>query len=127
MGILNINDLKPGMVLDQPVRNKQGMLLLDKGSKLAKKHIMIFKAWGVTETNIKGFDRDQLEAEETKAVPVEIRKSVEADLKAYFVDFGHNDVMKEIFRIARKFMIKGELTRNKQGKNEPNRDLQHNK
>ncbi len=121
MGVLNINDLKPGMVLDQPVRNRQGMILLDTGSKLAKKQIMILKAWGVTETSVRGFDRDRLEAAQIKTVPAEIRRSVEADLKPYFADFGHSDVMKEIYRITRKFKIKDELIRSKQGNNESDR------
>ena len=34
---LNIEDLKAGMVLAQAVRNPQGVLLLDAGTKITKK------------------------------------------------------------------------------------------
>ena len=51
---LNIEDLKPGMILAQPVRNHQGVLLLEAGAKITKKNIRIFKSWGVSEIVIKG-------------------------------------------------------------------------
>ena len=51
---LNIDDLKPGMILARPVRNHQGVLLLDAGARISKKNIRIFKSWGVLEVSIKG-------------------------------------------------------------------------
>ena len=51
---LNIADLKSGMITAQPVRNCQGVLLLEAGAKISKKNIRIFKSWGISEILIKG-------------------------------------------------------------------------
>ena len=40
---VKIDDLKPGMILVQPVRNAQGILLLDAGARITKKNIRIFR------------------------------------------------------------------------------------
>ena len=51
---VKIDDLKSGMILAQPVRNAQGVLLLDTGARITKKNIRIFKSWGVSEVSVKG-------------------------------------------------------------------------
>ena len=122
MGFINVNDLKPGMILDQPVINKHGTLLMDAGSKLAEKHITIFKTWGVTEAGIKGVDRDQLDAQEINSLPAHVLESIEKDLKTYFADFRHNKVMKEIYRITRKFRINEALSQGARGGDGKDRD-----
>jgi hypothetical protein len=53
MGLLPIDDLKPGMVLAAPVRNHQDQLLLDAGRKVMLKHIHVFKAWGIRRVEVK--------------------------------------------------------------------------
>jgi hypothetical protein len=53
MGLLAIDDLKPGMVLAAPVRNHQEQLLLDAGRKVMLKHIQVFKAWGIRRVDVK--------------------------------------------------------------------------
>jgi hypothetical protein len=117
MGVLNVDDLKAGMVLDQPVANKHGTLLLDKGMVLTEKHITIFKTWGITEADIQGVDREQLEAQEMDALPENVLDSIENDLAADFTDFGQNEVMKEIYRIAKKFRINDAMKQGEQGSN----------
>ena len=51
---VDIEDLEPGMILERPVRNSQGVLLLQAGTRITKKSIRIFKSWGVTGVTIKG-------------------------------------------------------------------------
>lgn len=53
MGLLPIDDVKPGMVLSTPVHNHQGQLLLDAGRKVMAKHIHVFKAWGIRRVDVK--------------------------------------------------------------------------
>jgi hypothetical protein len=53
MGLLAIDELKPGMVLAAPVRNHQDQLLLDAGRKVLAKHIQVFKAWGVRRVDVR--------------------------------------------------------------------------
>jgi hypothetical protein len=54
MGIIHIDKLKPGMVLDQEVRDINGRLLLKKEKEIQSSHIRIFRIWGVTEVDIRG-------------------------------------------------------------------------
>jgi hypothetical protein len=101
---VNIIDLKPGMVLAQSVRNHQGVLLLDAGTKITKKNIRIFQSWGVIEASVKG------ELNESKTggeMPVAgVKDTIEMDLKAKFSDVLDDPVMVEIFNAASKQLIK---------------------
>lgn len=51
MPIIRVNDLKSGMTLAADVRNFDDRVLLFQGTELTKKHIAIFKSWGVTEAH----------------------------------------------------------------------------
>ena len=43
---LNIDEIKPGMVLARPVRNRQGVLLLEAGARISKKKYSHFQILG---------------------------------------------------------------------------------
>ena len=101
---VNIVDLKPGMVLAQSVRNHQGVLLLDAGTKITKKNIRIFKSWGVIEVSVKG-ELDELKA--AGETPVAgVKDTAEMELKARFSNVLDDPVMVEIFNAACKLLIK---------------------
>jgi len=110
---VNIVDLKPGMVLAQPVQNHQGILLLDAGTKITKKNIRIFKSWGVIEVSIKGELDESKAADETPVAGV--KDTVEKELKARFSDVLDDPVMVEIYNAARKQLMK-ELSKNEHEK-----------
>ena len=101
---VNIVDLKPGTVLAQPVRNHQGVLLLDAGAKITKKTIRIFKSWGVAEVTVKG----QVDPETDGAGRPEprINASEEIQLKEKFIDVLDDPVMVEIFNAASRQLSK---------------------
>jgi len=106
---LNIDEIKPGMVLAQPVRNPQGVLLLEAGARISKKNIRIFKSWGVLEATIKGKMAEAGgRAGETE---FRVKESVEMELKEKFCDVLDDPVMVEIFNAASKQLM---------------RDFQHN-
>ena len=52
MPILNIDDIKPGMLLAEAVRNHQDQLLLESGRRITEKSIRVFKSWGIRRLNI---------------------------------------------------------------------------
>jgi hypothetical protein len=106
MGILNINELKEGMVVAADVKNKHGNIMIRQGLALTEKHIMLLKAWGITEAGVEGFDRDQLHQEEMKTVSPEVIEAIEKNLCEIFPPFEGNPIMSEIYRIARKLKIK---------------------
>jgi len=97
---MNMVDLKSGMILERPVKNNQGVLLLDAGAKITQKNIRIFKSWGVIEVSVKGELNELKTAGETPAA--EVKDSVEMGLRAKFSDVLDDPVMVEIFKAARK-------------------------
>ncbi len=54
MSLVKINQIKPGMVLAEDLKDRHGRFLLPSGAILTKKHIRTLKMWGVIEANIEG-------------------------------------------------------------------------
>ena len=110
MGILNINDLKAGMVLAQSAVNRHGAVILGEGNVLTEKHINSFKTWGVTEVDIKGIDSDQVVKGEMEALSNEIVESIQKELDEFFPPFEANPVMDEIYKIVKKIRLRQAAT-----------------
>jgi hypothetical protein len=53
MMVLAIEELKPGMVLAEAVRNHQEHLLLEAGRKITEKSIRVFKSWGIRRVAVR--------------------------------------------------------------------------
>ncbi|MCK5706744.1 MAG: hypothetical protein KAI43_03750 [Candidatus Aureabacteria bacterium] len=114
MAKINLNDLTPGMVLEAPVYNKNGGLLLKDGMSLTEKHIKIFKTWGVTEAEIKGIDKDKIEEDAYAFLSEEEIQEIESRALKRFPDLSENPVMAEIFRITKKQIISGFINKGSQ-------------
>ncbi|CAB1059735.1 hypothetical protein D1BOALGB6SA_4497 [Olavius sp. associated proteobacterium Delta 1] len=101
---VSLDNLKPGMILAQPVRNHQGILLLEAGARISKKNIRIFKSWGISGASVKG----KLTKAEGRAGDVEIKveESIEIQLKEKFNDVLDDPVMVEIFNAACKQLMR---------------------
>jgi hypothetical protein len=106
MGMLNINDLKAGMVLAQSAKNRHGAVILGKDNLLIEKHINSFKTWGITSVDIKDIDSDQLVKEEMEALSNDIVESIERELDELFPPFEANPVMEEIYKIVKKISLR---------------------
>lgn len=104
---VKIDDLKPGMILVQPVRNAQGVLLLDASARITKKNIRIFKSWGVNEVSVKGNLSESKAG--GKAPMAAVKKSVELELKEKFSDVMDDPVMGAIFKAAANQLTKNLL------------------
>jgi HD-like signal output (HDOD) protein len=109
MGSIHINKLKPGMVLDEEVRDINGRLLLKRDKEIQSAHIRIFKIWGITEINIRG-NNGSKDASAGSADPELIEKIKENTLDLFrHVDLEH-PAIKEIFRISILFRSKYNLS-----------------
>ncbi len=106
MGILNINDLKEGMILAADVKNKHGNIMIKQGMTLTERHIMLLKAWGIPDADVEGADREQLHQEEMKTVAPEVIEAIEKELSEIFPPLEGNELMSEIYRIAKKMKIR---------------------
>jgi hypothetical protein len=106
MGILNINDLKVGMVLALPAVNRHGAVILGEGKVLTEKHINSFKTWGVTGVDVKDIDSDQPVKEAMEALPNDVVEAIESELDELFPPFEANPVMEEIYKIVKKISLR---------------------
>jgi len=62
MGMINIADARPEMVLAADVKDRHGHVLLRVGETLTEKALKIFRMWGVTDLDVAGIDRSVVEA-----------------------------------------------------------------
>ena len=109
---LDLNMLKPGMVLAKPVHNFQGILLLNKGAELTKKNILILKSWGVTSASIKS--KGEKKKDNGGKSEKKINKFIEKELQEKFSEVLEDEVMVEIMRVAKKQLEKRHLNKEKQ-------------
>ncbi len=100
MGLLNVDSLQPGMILDKNLIAFNGRFLLPKGTVLTSGHIKTMKVWGVVEADIQGEEGREsgkmLEAE----IPKEILKQAESAVKTLFTKPVLRTPMKEIYSLA---------------------------
>ena len=91
------------MILAKPVRNAQGQLLVNTGSRLSEKDIHKFKTWGVPKVVVRG---KNTAAGKRQLVPeFDAQESIEAELKAKFSGVLDDPVMIEIMDAAKKQLL----------------------
>ena len=99
MGMIEINLLEPGMVLEEDAKDGKGFVLLLAGSVLASKHIEILRSWGVLEVAVVGVSNEQVRAREVAKMNPEQIEKVTTELHGLF---RHSDLSSpetdEIFR-----------------------------
>ena len=86
MGLVNVSDLKDGMVVLNPVSNKHGNVLLKKGDTLTEKNIVLLKSWGITEVDIESSDRHRAEGIANDALSPEIIEQLIKRFKRCFLN-----------------------------------------
>ncbi|MFV0422167.1 HDOD domain-containing protein [Oleidesulfovibrio sp.] len=100
MGKLNVDDLKTGMVLAEDVMGRDGRRLLGAGAELEERHLRIFKAWGVTEADIEGVDRSDMEQELEAELPLEVLEAARARIEQHMHSHSDSELEHELRRIA---------------------------
>jgi hypothetical protein len=101
---VDLDKLKPGMVLAGSVRNHQGMLLLESGKKISARAIRIFKSWGVTQVHVRS--RQKPPAVDVPAEAAEAGCDIESTLKKKFADTLEEPVMVSIMEAARRVLCR---------------------
>jgi len=84
MGVINLEDLQPGMVLAEDARHLNGRILLNSGTELTEKHIHIFKSWGLMEASIEGITKEEINAKSIEHISPEILKEAEEEIRRRF-------------------------------------------
>ncbi|MDY6879086.1 MAG: hypothetical protein V2J25_01020 [Desulfatiglans sp.] len=104
MEILRFKDLKPGMIVAEPVYNFNRMPLLQEGTMLTQKDLWILKTWGVTEVAVLGACGSP---ECNKRPPqAEDRSSIANRLSVQFSDVSDDPNMRAIMQAAGKRLEK---------------------
>jgi hypothetical protein len=115
MGLISLNDIKPGMVLAAEVKDRAGRVLLASGQEITEKHLKIFKTWGVTDANIEGASQEDMVSQDLVDVDPEIRKQAEDAVLAKFRHAGTDHPgLKELARLATMRRLR-ELTEGSHG------------
>ncbi|MGQ9569267.1 MAG: hypothetical protein ACUVUQ_00200 [Thermodesulfovibrionales bacterium] len=101
MAIINIEYLKPGMVLNADVKDINDRLLIKAGTELVEKHLHILRAWGITEVDIKGMTEEDVETFIKKEIDPFALEQAENELDKIFryTDRNH-PAIKEIFHFS---------------------------
>ncbi|MFP4111134.1 MAG: HDOD domain-containing protein, partial [Desulfonatronovibrio sp.] len=68
-----VDDIRPGMVLCEDIRDSNGRFLLGKGLTVQEKHLRVFKIWGVSQANIQG-EGNREEDKATRHDPEALKK-----------------------------------------------------
>ncbi|NVL91299.1 MAG: hypothetical protein HWN69_10000 [Desulfobacterales bacterium] len=107
MGIINLEDIQPGMILDAEVKDRSGRLLLGAGSEITEKHLRIFKMWGVTEADIRGIEKEEIAVETAAEIDPLLLQEAEAQGRELFhhTDLEH-PFIKELFRLFTLRMVR---------------------
>ncbi len=94
------NQLEPGMVLDEDVRNCNGNVLIRAGTELADKHIRGLKMWGIDDVAVvsEGAAGDDSSAGTVDEALLEATRQELSD-RFRHTDVGH-DAMAMIFDFA---------------------------
>ncbi len=91
---VDLQKIKSGMKLSEPVLNQQGGLLLKEGEVITPQHLMLFKTWGVGQFEVEGESKKE---EGTKK-----GEEIEKEVEAIFSASGGGEIMEEIKRVAKK-------------------------
>jgi HD-like signal output (HDOD) protein len=101
LGIVNVVDLRPGMVLASNLESRQGRLLLPEGSVLEERHLRILRIWGITEADVDGVDSEAAGAATLMDIDPGIFRRCDAFLSPFFQNAGlEQEAVQEMFRIC---------------------------
>jgi len=100
MGMINIADLRPEMVLAADVTDIHGRVLLRAGETVTEKTVKIFKIWGVTNLEVKGVDQDVIEARAAEEFDPALLEAAERVMRERFRHADADDpVVQELMRL----------------------------
>jgi len=84
MGKLNLDQLQAGMVLAADVVDRNHRVLLKAGIALTEKHLTVLRQWGITEADIQGVTREELNAQESVELDQDLLAHAETSYRELF-------------------------------------------
>lgn len=102
MGLLHVDQLKAGMILEKNLMAFNGRFLLPKGVVLTEKHIQTMKVWGVVEASVEESGPAVLAENSAPEIPPGIAEEAERSLQKIFPAAPSGSPMKELCAVARE-------------------------
>ncbi len=101
MGILSLDTIRPGMVLANDVKDRNGRILLASGSEITEKHLRIFKMWGILAVPVLGEEREEPPCHAPSEVdPDRLRKAESTVAQLFSLNDLDHPFIKELFRLV---------------------------
>ena len=96
--ILAVDELEPGMILDEAVRTHQDQLLLEAGRRITERSIRLFKTWGIRRVAVR-LPGERAKVAVSQAMP-EDEEGIPWRLKERCGRGWDDPVMRELLRAA---------------------------
>ncbi|MFN8009030.1 MAG: hypothetical protein U0V70_18775 [Terriglobia bacterium] len=107
MGIVSLENIKPGMVLAADVKERSGRVLISAKTELTEKNLHILRTWGVTEADIQGVSQEEVEAQILAQIDPKLVQEVEEFTKKVFRHTDpQNPVIRELHHLFRMNKLK---------------------
>ncbi len=94
--IVSIVELKEGMIISQPVKNRFGQMIIAPDQKIEAKHLNILKIWGIHSVSVEG----ESDKEYDPLLDEEKRNEAEKILQKRFYWSPENPFENELYEIA---------------------------
>ena len=114
MARINLEDIRPGMVLASDAKDRNGRILLGAGNELTDKHLKIFKMWGITDADIKNVGTEEVAALSASRFEPELLKEAENQIRERFrhtnLEHPFNQELCRLLtmRLARRESVRGD-------------------
>jgi len=107
MGIINIDNLAPGMQLASPVKDRGGRVILAAGQVLTEKHLKILRMWGITQAEVFGSMPQSHEPASDANSDSDIGAEVDQRVQELFLHAGNeHPAVQELRRLAVKRLLR---------------------
>ena len=93
MGLVNLADVQPGMVLRADVVAREGRLLLGAGATLTERDVRLFAMWDVGELDVEGLSRDDVAGAALECLSPARREAIDRRVESLF---RHNDLAEPV-------------------------------
>ena len=99
MSSLQLDELKPGMVLASDAVCLNGRVLLRAGATLTEQHLKVFRTWGLSEADVEGVDAQAIKGRKLAAADPAVVEAQRAALGERFRLTDRSDpLIDELFR-----------------------------
>ena len=101
MAKIGVDQLNEGMIVDEPVNDLHGTILMQKGAVITPKGIKVLKMWGVLQVSIDDASAAEHLVSLEQLLDPRIEKEAEREVDALFQHVDRTNLfMKELIRLA---------------------------